>query len=101
MLAGGEGSMDRWGKWGRYQLRGDAVRVWVSQAWTDVCCRLRAMPSNRALDYGAGDWGTYMILALEGHVSSALSNFEENSHNLVWYEVTEHCCFPFRRDRRL
>jgi len=101
MLVRGAGSKDRWGVWGRYQIRRDVVQVRASQAWHEVCFQLRVLPSNKVLHYDAGDWGTYTTMALEKHMSSESGNFEEDSRDLVQYDIPLQCYFRFLRDRRL
>ncbi len=101
MLRHGYGSKDKWGVWGRYQIKKDEVRVWASQAWHDVCFQLRVLQSNKPLYYDSGDHGTYTTMALEKHMSSASGNFEDDSYDLVKYDVPDSCYFRFLRDRRL
>lgn len=102
MLLHGYGSKDKWGVWGRYQIRKDEVRVWVSQEWHDVCFQLRVIPSNKFLHYDNGDRGMFTTIALEKHMSSISGNFDEDeSRDLVQYDIPMHCYFRFLRDRRL
>ena len=102
MLLHGYGSKDKWGVWGRYQIRKDEVRVWVSQGWHDVCFQLRVIPSNKFLHYDNGDRGMFTTIALEKHMYSIRGNFDEDeSRDLVQYDIPIHCYFRFLRDRRL
>jgi F-box protein 9 len=102
MLIYGYGSKDKWGVWGNYQLRKDEVVVKVSQDWHDVCFHLRVIPSNSALHYDSGDRGMYTTIELEKHMSSEMGNFdEENSHDLVNYEIPTSTYFRYLRDKRL
>lgn len=101
MLIQGYGSKDKWGVWGRYQIKKDEVRVWASQAWHDVCFQLRIVPSNKVFHYDTGDRGMYTTMVLEQHLSSASGNFEDDSYDLVRYEIPDNCNFRFLRDRRL
>ena len=102
MLLHGYGSKDKWGVWGKYQIRKDTVRVWVSHAWTDVCFQLKVILSNKVLYYES-DKGKCTNILLEDHLSSASSNFEEDSHDLVRYDIPigEQSYFRFMKDRRL
>jgi len=97
----GYGSKDKWGVWGRYQIKRDEVRVWVSHSWHDVCFQLKIIPSNKILHYDSGDRGTCTTMLLERHMSSASGNFEDDSYDRVTYEIPSHCYFRFLRDRRL
>jgi len=101
MILRGYGSKDKWGVWGKYQIKKDTVRVWASQQWHDVCFQMRVLPSNKALHYDNGDRGVCTSMQLEKHMSSASGNFEDDSHDLVTYEVPQHLYFRFLRDRRL
>ena len=101
MLINGYGSKDKWGVWGKYQIKKDEVRVWVSQAWHDVCFQLKVIPSNKVLHYDSGDHGKCTTMALEQHMSSASGNFENDSYDLVRYDIPSSCYFRFLRDRRL
>jgi len=101
MLLRGYGSKDRWGVWGKYEIKKDIVRVWARQQWHDVCFQMRVLPSNRVLNYDNGDRGVCTSMVLEKHMSSASGNFEDNSYDLVTYDVPQHCYFRFLRDRRL
>ena len=94
-------SKDKWGVWGRYQITKDVVRVWIAQAWHEVCFQLKVIPSNKALYYDSGDRGVCTTMCLEMHMSSASGNFDNDSHDLVKYEIPGHCYFRFLRDRRL
>lgn len=101
MLIHGYGAKDKWGIWGTYQLRKDEIQVKVSHDWHDVCFQLRVIPSNKFLFYDNGDRGLYTTLQLEKHMSSAMGNFDEDSRDLVNYEIPEDTYFRFLRDRRL
>lgn len=101
MLLRGDGSKDKWGVWGRYQIAKDVVRVWVSHSWHEVCFQLRVIPSNRVLHYDSGDRGACTTLALDMHLSSVSGNFDDESQDLVKYEIPSHAYFRFLRDRRL
>ncbi|KAL7554921.1 hypothetical protein ACHAWF_018476 [Thalassiosira exigua] len=101
MLLNGHGSKDKWGVWGRYQIKRDVVRVWVSQSWHDVCFQLSVVPSNKAFHYDTADRGMYTTMTLEKHMSSASGNFGDDSYDLVKYDIPSHCRFRFLRDRRL
>ena len=103
MLLHGYGSKDKWGVWGRYQIKKDIVRVWASQAWTDVCFQLKVIKSNRVLHYDSGDKGVCTTMKLEDHMTSISSNFDDDSNDLVRYDLPsgEQSYFRFLRDRRL
>ncbi|KAL7501313.1 hypothetical protein ACHAWT_011118 [Skeletonema menzelii] len=102
MILRGYGSKDKWGVWGKYQIKKDIVKVWASQKWHDVCFQMRLLPSNRVLNYDNGDRGVCTTMQLEKHMSSASGNFEDdNYYDLVTYEVPQHLYFRFLRDRRL
>ena len=101
MLLHGYGSKDKWGVWGRYQIKKDEVRVQVSHSWHDVCFKLKIIPSNKVLYYDWGDKGMYTTMLLEEHLSSASGNFEYDSYDLVKYDVPGNLYFRFLRDRRL
>ncbi|KAL3809506.1 hypothetical protein ACHAXA_009742 [Cyclostephanos tholiformis] len=101
MLLQGNGSKDKWGVWGRYQIAKDVVRVWVSHSWHEVCFQLRVIPSNRVFHYDSGDRGVCTTLALDMHLSSVSGNFDDDSQDLVKYEIPSNCYFRFLRDRRL
>mmetsp|Transcript_25941 Transcript_25941/g.54800 ORF Transcript_25941/g.54800 Transcript_25941/m.54800 type:complete len:499 (+) Transcript_25941:118-1614(+) len=101
MLIHGYGSKDKWGVWGRYQIKKDEVRAWASQDWHDVCFQLKVIPSNKVIQYSTGDKGMYTTMVLEKHMSSPSGNFEEDSYDLVKYEIPTQCYFRFLRDRRL
>jgi F-box protein 9 len=98
---GGGSGKDKWGVWGRYQIARDVVRVWVAHAWHEVCFRLRVIPSNGILQYDSGDRGVCTTMALEMHMSSVSGDFEDDSQDIVKYDIPEHCYFRFLRDRRL
>ena len=97
----GYGSKDKWGVWGRYQIKKDTVRVWASHSWHDVCFQLKVIPSNKVLHYATGDRGLYTTMMLEKHMSSPSGNFEDDSYDRVEYEIPDHCYFQYLRDRRL
>ena len=97
----GYGSKDKWGVWGRYQIKKDTVRVWASHSWHDVCFQLKVIPSNKVLHYSTGDRGLYTTMMLEKHMSSPSGNFEDDSYDRVEYEIPDHCYFQYLRDRRL
>jgi F-box protein 9 len=101
MLLHGDGSKDKWGVWGRYQIAKDVVRVWVSHSWSEVVFQLRVIPSNRVLHYDSGDRGACTTLALDMHLSSVSGSFDDDSQDLVKYEIPSHAYFRFLRDRRL
>jgi len=102
MILRGYGSKDKWGVWGKYQIKKDVVRVWATQQWHDVCFQMRVLPSNKVLNYDNGDRGVCTSMQLDKHMSSASGNFEEDNHyDLVTYEVPPHLYFRFLRDRRL
>lgn len=102
MILRGYGSKDKWGVWGKYQIKKDIVRVWASQQWHDVCFQMKVLPSNKVLHYDNGDRGVCTTMELEKHMSSASGNFEDDNHyDLVTYEVPQHLYFRFLRDRRL
>ena len=102
MIVRGYGSKDKWGVWGKYQIKKDIVRVWASQAWHEVCFQMKVLPSNKVLNYDNGDRGVCTSMLLEKHMSSASGNFEEDNHyDLVTYDVPQHQYFRFLRDRRL
>ena len=104
MLVHGYGSKDKWGVWGKYQIKKDIVRVWVAHDWTDVCFQLKVIPSNKVLYYDSGDKGVCTTMKLEDHMSSQSSNFDEDSPDLVRYDIpsqSEQSYFRFLRDRRL
>eukprot|EP00956_Cyclotella_meneghiniana_P032524 scaffold89926_cov78-Cyclotella_meneghiniana.AAC.2 len=102
MLIHGYGSVDKWGVWGEYQLRKDELVVKVHHDWHDVCFQLRVIPSNKVLDYDSGDRGMHTTLELQKHMSSAMGDFdEEQSPDLVNYEVPLYTYFRFLRDKRL
>lgn len=102
MILRGYGSKDKWGVWGKYQIKKDIVRVWASQQWHDVCFQMKVLPSNKVLNYDNGDRGVCTSMQLEKHMSSASGNFEDdNQYDLVTYEVPQHLYFRFLRDRRL
>ena len=103
MLLHGYGSKDKWGVWGRYQIKKDIVRVWASQKWTDVCFQLKVIQSNKVLHYYAGDKGVCTSMKLEDHMTSVSSNFDDDSNDLVRYDLPsgEQSYFRFLRDRRL
>lgn len=101
MLLHGYGAKDKWGVWGRYQIKKDVVKVQVSHSWHDVCFQLKIIPSNSVLYYDWGDKGMYTTMVLEEHLSSASGNFEHDSYDVVKYEVPAHSYFRFLRDRRL
>ncbi|KAK1747294.1 F-box only protein [Skeletonema marinoi] len=102
MILRGYGSKDKWGVWGKYQIKKDIVRVWATQQWHDVCFQMRVLPSNKVLNYDNGDRGVCTSMQLDKHMSSASGNFEEdNRYDLVTYEVPPHLYFRFLRDRRL
>ena len=101
MILHGYGLKDKWGVWGRFQIKKDVVRIQVSHSWHDVCFRLKIIPSNNVLFYDWGDKGMYTTMVLEEHLSSASGNFEYDSYDLVKYEVPSHSYFRFLRDRRL
>lgn len=94
-------SNDKWGVWGRYQITKDVVRVWIAQAWHEVCFQLKVIHSNKELHYDSGDLGLCTSMCLDMHMSSVSGNFDDDSHDLVKYEIPEHCYFRFLRDRRL
>ena len=101
MIIRGYGSKDKWGVWGKYQIKKDIVRIWASQSWHDVCFQMRVIPSNKELHYESGDKGVCTSMLFEKHMSSALGNFEDDSRDLVTYEVPQYLYFRFLRDRRL
>ncbi|KAL7544081.1 hypothetical protein ACHAXR_013512 [Thalassiosira sp. AJA248-18] len=101
MLLRGVSVKDKYVVWGRYQLRKDVVRVWVSQDWHDVCFQLKVIPSNKVLQYDTSDKGMCTTIKLEKHMSSPSGNFEADSYDLVNYEIPDHCYFRFLKDRRL
>lgn len=101
MLLHGYGSKDKWGVWGRYQIKKDVVRVWASQDWHDVCFQLKVIPSNKVLHYDTSEKGVCTTLELEQHMSSASGNFEDDSYDLHKYEIPDLRYFRFLRDRRL
>ena len=102
MLLHGYGSKDKWGVWGRYQIKKDEVQVWAAQAWHEVCFQLRVIPSNEFMQYDNGDRGVCTTMALEKHMSSIKGNFnEDESRDLVNYEIPAQCYFRFLRDKRL
>jgi F-box protein 9 len=101
MLLHGYGIKDKWGVWGKYQIRKDVLKVNASHSWHEVSFQLKIIPSNKVLYYDWGDKGMYTTLVLEEHLSSASGNFESDSHDLVKYEVPSHSYFRFLRDRRL
>ena len=101
MLIHGHESKDKWGVWGKYQLEKDVVRVWASHEWHDVCFQLRVIASNKVLQYDNGERGMFTTMALEKHMSSVSGNFEDESHDLVTYDIPSQCYFRFLRDRRL
>lgn len=102
MLQHGYGSKDKWGVWGRYQISKDTVRVWASQEWHDVCFQLKVIRSNRELRYyDTGDRGTCTTMKLEKHMSSKSGNFDDNSEDLVDYDIPTQGYFRYLRDRRL
>ena len=102
MLVHGYGSKDKWGVWGRYQLKKDEVVVKASHDWHDVCFQLRVIPSNKIFHYDSGDKGMYTTLHLEKHMSSSMGDFdEENSPDLVNYDIPTSTYFRFLRDKRL
>ena len=101
MLLHGRGSKDKWGVWGRYQIARDVVRVWVAHSWHEVSFQLRVIPSNGVFHYDSGDRGVCTTIALEMHMSSASGNFEDDSQDLVKYDIPSHCYFRFLKDKRL
>ncbi|KAL3764049.1 hypothetical protein ACHAW5_000524, partial [Stephanodiscus triporus] len=101
MILSGDGSRDKWGVWGRYQIAKDVVRVWVSHSWHEVCFQLKVVPSNRVLHYDSGDRGVCTTMALDMHMSSVSGNFDDDSQDLVKYEIPSDCYFRYLRDRRL
>jgi len=94
-------SKDKWGVWGRYEITKDVVRVWIAQAWHEVCFQLKVIPSNKELHYDSGDRGVCTSMCLEMHMSSVSGNFGNDSIDLVKYEIPGHSYFRFLRDRRL
>ncbi|KAL3773630.1 hypothetical protein ACHAWO_012483 [Cyclotella atomus] len=127
MLIHGYGSKDKWGVWGQYQLRcvlfillaclnaaiqtsslgntkyrKDEIIVKVSHEWTDVCFKMRVIPSNKVLCYDSGDRGMYTTLHLEKHMSSSMGDFdEERSPDLVDHDIPTTSYFRFLRDKRI
>jgi F-box protein 9 len=101
MLLHGRGSKDKWGVWGRYQIARDVVRVWAAHSWHEVSFQLRVIPSNGVFHYDSGDRGVCTTIALEMHMSSASGNFEDDSQDLVKYDIPSHCYFRFLKDKRL
>ena len=101
MLRYGPQHKDKFGVWGRYQIRKDTVRVWASQDWTDVCFQLKVIPSNKETHYAMGDKGMYTTMELEKHMTSQMGNFDEDSSDLVNYDIPDQRYFRFLRDRRL
>jgi len=101
MLLHGYGRKDKWGVWGRYQIKKDVVKIWVSQEWHDVCFQLKVIPSNAVLHYDMGDKGVCTTMQMEKHMSSKSGNFDENSYDLVVYDVPVNGYFRFLKDRRL
>jgi len=101
MIRYGYGSKDKWGIWGKYEIKKDVVKVAVSHPWHDVCFQLKVISSNKDLHYDSGDRGMCTSMALEKHMSSASSNFEDGSRDLVNYEIPPQCYFRFLKDRRL
>ena len=82
-------------------MRKDKIQVKVSHDWHDVCFQLRVIPSNKILCYNNGDCGLYTTLQLEKHMSSALRDFDEDSRDLVNYEIPQNTYFRFLIDKRL
>jgi len=101
MLLHGYGSKDKWGVWGRYQIKKDVVKIWVSQEWHDVCFQLKVIPSNSVLHYDMGNKGVCTTMQMEKHMSSKSGNFDENSYDLVVYDVPLNGYFRFLKDKRL
>jgi len=100
MLLHGWGSKDKWGVWGRFSIRRDTVRVWARQDWHEVCFQLRVIRSNKQLYYG-DDRGCWTTMELERHMSSQSGNFDDDSYDLVKYELPDNRYFRFLHDGRL
>lgn len=100
MLLHGWGSKDKWGVWGRFSIKREKIRVWAKQDWHEVCFQLRVIRSNKELHYG-DDRGRWTSMELERHMSSPSGNFNDDSHDLVKYQLPDNLYFRFLHDRRL